>query len=110
MIRLHTPRTPAQKAARAEKDRARSAQRREAGLPVVLHRVRKNLPTASGRPSEASRRDWYKSSYWYTHRRAAGSMLTHWQAPDLRQDGTESSYVARYNPTLPALHFLDRKE
>jgi hypothetical protein len=37
-------------------------------------------------------------------------MLSRWQVPMLKVDGTESAYVPRYNPTLPALRFLDRED
>jgi hypothetical protein len=103
-----TPRTPAQKAARRARDRARAAERVANGLAPRLRTRPKPAPQAGGRPSEAIVSGWYRDSYWYTHRRAAGSMLSHWQDPVLRADGTESTYVARYNPTLPALRFLDR--
>jgi hypothetical protein len=107
--RYHT-RTPAQKAVRRERDRARAAERVANGLAPRLRSPRRTEPASSagaGRPSEASLRGWYRDSYWYTHRRPAGSMLLRWQGPMFRADGTESAYVARYNPTLPALRFLD---
>src|SRR5258708_16981696 len=107
--RYHT-RSPAQKQARREKDRVRAADRIAKGLAPRLRSPCKREPGTApqgvGRPSAAERRGWYRDSYWYTHRRAAGSALPQWRERMVGTRNAESD-GPRYNPTLPALRFLD---